>query len=220
LMNYEIGSKGSYWGGRLRYDAAFYYLDWQDVQMNLSVLVNGVPTAALTNGDSASGAGFDLALTAEPVSDLEIGLSFGWNDLASDRDVLWTSALGTFVLIGEGERLNYSPELTAAASVSYTWPLAGGFEGTFTTGADYMSRQEFHNIVGRASVNYAGDSILVARTGFAVKAPANWRVTLFVDNVADEDRPVMGATFGNPNNASHVRPRTIGLQLDYRFGRQ
>jgi iron complex outermembrane recepter protein len=220
LSNYEIGSKGSWLDGRLRYDAALYYVDWQDVQMNLSVLVNGVPTSALTNGDSASGVGFDFSLSAEPVEGLDLGLTLGWNDLSSDTTVFWTTGAGSFVLLEKGDRLNYSPELTASATLGYTRPIGSGYEGILSAGATYMSRQDFHNVVGTATLNYAGDSVLVARTGFTLSAPSHWRATLFADNLFDEDRPLIGATFGNPNNASHVRPRTIGLQLDYQFGRR
>ena len=87
LTNYELGIKGDVLAGRLSYDAALYYMDWQDVQQVLTVDVDGAPVTAVVNGESASGLGFDFGLTSEPVAGLELGLSFSWNNLEMDSTV-------------------------------------------------------------------------------------------------------------------------------------
>ena len=50
--------------------------------------------------------GVDFALTSRPLDGLELGITFGWNSLTMDADVL----SGGNLLFARGDRLDYSPE--------------------------------------------------------------------------------------------------------------
>src|SRR5262249_23664904 len=122
LNNYELGAKGDFLDKRLSVDAAVYYIKWNDVQQVLTIpyVHNGVAVgsvAALVNGESASGAGVDIAVTTRPLDRLELGVTFGWNDLKMDAEVFSNGAL----LFAKGDRLNYSPEFTGGTSVAYSF---------------------------------------------------------------------------------------------------
>lgn len=214
LKNYELGSKGRLWNGLLSYDAALYYIDWQDVQMTLSVPINGGFFSAPVNGTSASGPGAEVSLALKPVRDLEIGGNVGWNDLTSDTDVLSSNV----VLLKEGDRLNYSPKWTAGAYATYSFPIgSGGLEGSLSGSVNYSSRQDFHNIQRGQSVNYPGDPVTIARADFSLRSTKRWAITLFADNLTDSnDRPI-GGLFGAPAFTPRIRPRTIGLQFETQF---
>lgn len=215
LSNYEIGAKGSVLDGGLSYEAAIFYIDWQDVQQNLRVDLQpgtGLVTTATVNGESASGVGASFALTARPFEGLELGANASWNDLTVDADITQTNANGTTtVLFPKGTRLNQSPEYTFGASALYSWNLGGGYMGRVGFNGTYKSPQSAHG-AGTES-----DSILVAGATFTVDAPRNWAFTLFADNVTDED----GVTTYTPFPAewsTRQRPRTMGLQISYNFG--
>jgi outer membrane receptor protein involved in Fe transport len=210
LNNYEVGTKGSMLDGSLKLEAAVYYIDWRDVQRDESVVINGVPIAALVNGESASGVGFEFAINSEPVSGLELGVSFSWNDLAWDDDVF----SGGGVLFEKGDRLSLSPEIVAGASAGYRFPLGGnGMEGRWAASANYTSEQDLEIATGLGE----GDAILIARADFSVDFPEHWSATLYVDNVTNEDGAVLSAPFPVPEWSTRPRPRTYGLQLEYRF---
>lgn len=210
LQSYEIGMKGNRLDGHLSFDMAVFYMDWQDVQQTLSVLIGGFPRNVIINSGSASGMGVDFAASITPVEGLDLGINFGWNDLTMDRDVI----SGVAVLFREGDRLNLSPELTVGASADYVFPIGGrGLEGRFSASANYISEQEVHTI---AMVG-TGDSMLIARTGFSLMSPNHWTATLFVDNVNDEDGAAVRQPFLFRDWDARARPRTVVLQLDYSF---
>lgn len=213
LHNYEIGAKGLLWD-RVSFDAALFYIDWRDIQQALGVAIGtGGFAPATVNGTSASGMGADLALTIQALDGLEFGAAASWNDLTEDEDVFSSGLL----LFEKGERLNASPEHTVTGWVEYATPLgSSGFTGRFSASANYTSRRNYTSLLGANRVLLVGDSILIGRSSIAVDSPSNWSATLFVDNFNNErGAPTPNASIGEWSN--RLRPRTIGLQLDYRF---
>jgi iron complex outermembrane recepter protein len=220
LKNYEIGAKGNLFENRLAYDAAVYYMDWQDVQQTLSVVYQSASLPALVNGVSASGAGFDLGLTVRPIAALTLGLNFSMNDLAQDTDVIiQPTTTNSVALYHKGERLTYSPEYTVGGNASYAFPIAGGYDGEVSLYANYISERSVNYLpsnTATASARSPGDPMTTVDARFTFASPYNWEASLFADNLTDEDGAVMRHP-GNPEWTSRIRPRTIGLQFDYRF---
>lgn len=223
LDNYELGAKGSLWDGRLAFQTALFYVDWQDVQMNRVVTQAEFPslpfpsTSAAVNGTSASGVGFEFGFTAAPVSGLELGATFSWNDLKWDGQTFSNNAL----FWDEGERLPNSVEYTAGGSATYKFPV-GGLQAQISTSVTYVSALPDFVVVaaGQRTLNEAGDDITLAQASVSLNGPSGWMASLFVDNLANWD----GATFRGDSVAqpypwlrNRVRPRTVGLQLEYRF---
>jgi iron complex outermembrane recepter protein len=218
LKNYEVGAKGSFLDGRITYDSAVYYIDWQDVQQTVFV---GTSAFAPINGESASGIGVDFAVVARPASRLELGASVSWNDLAFDAPVLF----GDLVVFNKGDRLSYSSEYTLGASAAYVFPLGGtGLDGRLSASAHLSSKQAARTRFLTNVIVNTGDDIENVRTSFSVGLADRWQASLFADNLTDENgSPVRYDGFDAffPNFiqfSSRVRPRTIGLQFEYRFG--
>lgn len=211
LRNFEVGAKGSL-TQRVSFDAAVYYLKWKDVQQSLSVLFNGVPVVANVNGESASGAGIDLGVSVRPAEDWDFSLQVGWNDLTLDGAVDVPAGR----LFDAGDRLNYSPEWTGSAAAGYRFRLgSGGFNGSARVSASYSSGQDFRgNTTGTAVIH--GDALLIARAQLVLDAPGGWSAVLFADNIADESgaTPTVNLL---PEWQLRVRPRTLGVQLDFHF---
>ena len=213
LNNYEIGSKGTLWDGRLSFDAAVYYVKWNDVQQSLQVLYQGASFGAFVNAGSASGAGAEFAVTARLLDALEVGVNSSWNDLKFDSDV--TSADG--LLFAKGQRLNRSPEYTAGASVRYTFALgSGGYTGNLAASGNYTSPMSAPPQIGVANgMVFEGSDLVLARASATVKAPAHWSATAFVDNINNYKRSPLPEFPGIDEWNERVRPRTYGLQFEY-----
>lgn len=215
LKNYEIGAKGRTADGLLTFDAAVFYIDWEDVQQTLTVDFGSVAVAALVNGESASGMGAELGMMLHPLDGLSLGVNVSWNDLTADSAV--TSVANSISLFNKGDRLNFSPEYTAGASVDYTFALGrGGYEARFSGSGSYSSEQNYRNVLGGGVVVDVGEAMLIANTSFSILSPHRWTATLFVDNVANEQEPGVGL-FHVPDWNQRVRPRTAGIQLEYQF---
>ncbi len=214
LKNYEIGLKSAVLGGRLALDAAVYYMDWQRVQTPLLVNFNGILQAALVNGTSASGLGLDLGITAKPLDALSLTVGFSVNDLTQDADVFSNGNL----LFSAGERLNLSPKYTAGGSADYQFALgAGGWGGRLSLGVNYTSARS-QRLFSLSALTVDNKPLLIADASFAIEAPNNWTATLFGTNVNNEHDPILSVAPGRlPETAMRLRPRTLGLQFEYRF---
>jgi hypothetical protein len=203
------------WNNRLSFDTAVYFLDWRDVQQTLPLPLAGTVccTGVLVNGPSASGPGIDFSATVRPLDGLELGVTLSWNDLSLDQTV--ESGIGYL----KGERLNYSSEYTAGASMNYTFPLGGsGFTGRFGASANYSSQQIGRLLTPPATVNVVeGDDFLVARGSFMLDSGKRWTAMLYGDNLTNESGG--GPSTSVADLTPRIRPRTIGVQVDYRFGK-
>lgn len=213
LNNYEIGSKGSLWNGRVSFDAAVYYVKWNDVQQSLTVLYQGSTFGAFVNAGSASGAGAEFAVTTRVADGLDVSLNSSWNGLKFDSDV--ESAEG--LLFVRGQRLNRSPEYTAGTSVRYTFRLgSGGYTGNLAASGNYISQMSAPPQIGVANgLVFEGSNLVIARVSATVKAPAHWSVTAFVDNINNYNRSPFPEFPGLQEWDERVRPRTYGLQFEY-----
>jgi iron complex outermembrane recepter protein len=213
LKSYELGAKGTVSDGRFGYEAAVYYIDWQDIQQSLGVFVPSIGFAlnANVNAGSASGVGFEVGMTAQPTEELELSATFSWNDLTLDEDVF----SGGLILFEKGDRVDLSPEYMASLSADYGFPLgSSGYTGQLSASASYISEQN-QRALPRALV--PGDEMLIGRTSFSVSFPEHWTAMFFIDNVNNERGSPVIPAFGIPDWAARVRPRTIGLQLEYQF---
>jgi outer membrane receptor protein involved in Fe transport len=212
LKNYEVGAKGNLLNGALGYDAAVYYMDWDDVQLPVVVGVGGINRAAAVNGPSASGIGADLALSAIVAERLELTVACSWNDLSVDENMF----SGGVLLFERGARLNNSTEYTLGASLNYSVPVGGrGLEAGFSLSGTVTAALETRSLDGATRSVTRGDEIGIGRASFFVQAPDKWTAMLFVDNFNDESGAVFKGTV--PAFDSRIRPRTIGVQLDYSF---
>lgn len=220
LVNYETGVKGSTWGGRMGFEAAVYFMDWSDVQQSLPVYVATLQQVGVINSGDASGPGVDFAVTVKPVQGLELGVNLSWNDLKFKEDVLMP---GGFLYAGGDERLVNSAEYTAGAFVDYSVALGQNLIGRVSLAGNFTSEQLQRAIpqgatgVSGDAVVTEGDSMFNGRASVSIEGREHWSATLFAENVTDEN----GAIFGNPSDpfGPRIRPRTVGLQLEYRFGR-
>ena len=218
LSNYEVGAKIDLMDRRLSFDTAVYYIHWRDIQQALGFIVN-TPTyqgavVGMTNGTVASGLGIDLAITARPLEVLEVGLTASWNDLTHDEDVRVPPDNDAVYL--KGDRLSFSPEYTFGTRLGYTFPLGGtSYKGRFSASANYISELG-SPVEGPISPTIlTSDSILQTRAQLSIESRDRWMAVLFVDNLNNE-HGAASPSFVAPQTA-RVRPRTVGLQLDYSF---
>jgi len=214
LYNYEVGAKGNVFDGRVTYDLAVYYMDWQDTVQRLFINL-GTPTAPIyfaqaINAESADGLGVDFGATVEIIDGLEFSATMSWNDLTFSDDVFSRGVL----VYAKGDRLDESPELTAGGRLSYAFDIARDYTGTFAGGVDYHSKMVSRNI--STGAEDFGDDILTARVSFTLGGASGWNAMIFCDNLTDEAgivRPFPGIAY----YSDRLRPRTIGLQFDQRF---
>lgn len=222
LVNYEVGIKGNALGGMLHFEAAAYYIDWEDTQIGLRIPIPGTTTtlAALVNSEGANGPGAEAGVTFKPTNNFDIGVNGSWSGLGAAADTSTIAGTTTVLLIPEGDRLPTSPEWTANLFADYRFAL-GSFHASVSGGVSYVS--EMTSYLSRTTppsvvVDFSEEA-LIARADFAVTAPSGWTASLFVENLTDENvivspASVVGSIAGE---RQRNRPRTIGLQFEYKY---
>ena len=117
--NYELGGKVHLLKDKLYAEAALYYIDWRQQQVNQTV--PGVGNVIHNAGHSSS-KGFELALNSSPLKNLSIALSYGYT-------------YAKFIEYQKSAKLNYSgnmlpmvPRNTLSCSASYAlYPSSASF---------------------------------------------------------------------------------------------
>jgi iron complex outermembrane receptor protein len=102
------------------------------------------------------------------------------------------------------------------ASAQYAIPFGGtGFTGRFSASTNYTSEMNSRAITDGSRNLYVGNSILIDRASFAVDAPERWSAMLYGDDINNANGAVQANT--TTEWSSRVRPRMVGLQLDYHY---
>jgi outer membrane receptor protein involved in Fe transport len=208
LWSYELGSKNTLWNGRLRTRVAAYRIDWKNIQQ--SVLLQC--TYSITeNAGAATSTGAELEADIAPLHGLNLSFGAGF-DNAKITSVP-PGATGFTV----GQPLNGVPKWTASLLGEYTVPT--------DFGAAFVRAQ--YSFTGR-SVSYANDPLGRIRDAYSMVdlhvggSSGALEASLFAKNLFD-----VRANLGDEQSeASEIpgrprwliaQPRTIGVELRYRF---
>jgi iron complex outermembrane receptor protein len=126
---YELGWKALFAGGRAQTALAFFYSDYEDVQVPASVAIDtngdGVDDSfagATTNAAAATIQGVELEGLFQFTDAFSATLAFGYIDAEYDE---WLVAVGGVLVDISGARsFQNTPETTGNLSLRYEWPLA------------------------------------------------------------------------------------------------
>jgi iron complex outermembrane receptor protein len=215
LWSYEVGSKNTLAGGRLKIDASAYYIKWEDVQtfVNLPVCSSGF----MANLGSVTSKGIDLQLQGRVTDQLTLGLATGYTDAKFNETI--SSASGD-ILVAGGDSALYGPDFTATLSGQYDFNIASNsayarFDYTYSSEEAPLNP----NVFGVDLANTPASSYvqLNARAGVMVR---NLEVAVFGNNLTNENAGLsrLALYSGWPVLFnSTLRPRTFGVMLSYRL---
>jgi iron complex outermembrane receptor protein len=234
VLNYELGAKTRWADGRVTFNAAVFYSDIKDLQATLDAL--SCSSRVVFNVPDASSRGVELELFARPSERWDFGISATFLDAQLDSTV--TDATGMPVQgLQDGNQLPTSPELQAAASVTYSYPFSSTAMGYVNFTVQHVG-ERFTQLGDQAAgfgtialIPFGGSTISTftfnpelpsyeignLRLGAAVNT---WEFAAFVNNIADEqarlslDRERGGlARIGFLTN----QPRTYGFSVRTSF---
>jgi len=210
IWNYELGAKTEWLEHRLTMNGAVYYIDWKNIQQNITLPTCGF--GFVGNFGKASSKGGEFEMNYDPTRALKLTLSFSYNEAKLTSTI--PGAAGQ-----AGQTLEYAPRWMGATSAEYTRAidadtfayLRGDFSFTSREDASYNSQSIYHN--------FAGHSLLNLRLG--VKH-LPWTGGLFVTNALDRhaetELPLSnGIDLPTQRRIALNRPRTIGLDIRFDY---
>jgi iron complex outermembrane recepter protein len=182
--NYEIGIKNTLLDGRLTANLAAYQIDWTNQQITSTFfLPAGGSQSYILNAAKSEVQGAELELQMAVTGQLSAGFTYAWTD-AQFKDLTDAEALNLFGNASvAGNQPAGVPETQASVFGRLTFDIGPQTTGFVRADASYTSRK-YDQVFNLA---HTGD-----RTLFNVSAGIQreqWRVELFIDNVADDRTP-------------------------------
>jgi iron complex outermembrane receptor protein len=110
--HYEIGAKTTSWDGRFTANLALFYIDWQDLQLNLPYGRNYY----VANAGAANSKGVELELNLRPVRGWDVFGGVGYTDGHFNSGAVSMGPVG-------GNRLIFTPDFTANAGTQVSVEL-------------------------------------------------------------------------------------------------
>lgn len=182
VTSYEAGLKTTLLSNRLRINAAAFFNEYEDIQVqSVGVLPTGGFTVFLVNAAQAEISGLELEVTANPYEGLNLSANLGYTDAEiSSIDPAISLASG----IAEGAVLRKTPKYTANTSLNYDFEISESFAGSFNVGYSWRDKI-FHNADNDPLTQEDSYGLLDLR--FTVAHPdSGWSVSAFGKNVTDE----------------------------------
>lgn len=217
LINYEIGVKGRWFGGKVYADAALYWVDWNDIQVQANRVSDSIQFA--TNIGGATSKGLEVSVVALPADGWTVALTGSLNEAKVDDLSVQEAAISGAVL---GARLA-GPKASGSLRVNYEWQPTAGVMGNASVAVSHVGSfpNAFPNTPGRPLVPLPTyddtDSYTVVNANVAF-AFTQFTVGAYVENLFD-DRSI---NYVHPEafidgRYGRQRPRTFGVRVGYEF---
>ena len=209
--SYEAGFKWQGAGNRLRVNANLFFMDYQDIQVQVFEVGGGPLTQ---NAGSGEIRGAELELVAQPTPQLYLAFGLGYNDAEyTDLNPPTTDLAASLTL---DARLPNTPEWTANASAEYTVPIPWG---ALAFRVDYAHTDDLYNDAQNSPFLFQ-EAYDLWNAAIRYTSPAEaWEIALFGKNLGDERYITSGdSNFGlGFHEANYNRPREFGMTVRRRF---
>lgn len=203
LTNYEIGTRLAFADRRLLIDGTLFWVDWDDIQFSQRAASGLVFTA---NAGRARNRGVEMSVTALPAPGLSIQGAVTYLDGELRQDYGSGASL-----VPAGSRLPGASRWQVADSITYA-PAGMRIAPTASFSHRYVSRAPGE--LRPDSRIQGGYHLFDARAGVTL---GQIGLTAFVENIGDARGVSQASTGIRGPQEFLVRPRTIGLTLDYRL---
>jgi len=220
VENLELGIKVEP-SDSIRFNAAIYRIEWTDIQQRVST--SGACGFNFTaNLGKAESTGLEAEIFAAVSDNMTLSAGLGYTKSELKESI---PQLG----ISSGDLLTDVPEFTLSANIDWSKPWR---EGELYVLASVNYVDETLEIFGKAdkdvsacctidSTNVRPSYTLVNfRVGFI--SDSNWRASLFIDNLTDEEayysyNDAIVVNVPGYDRTARNRPRTIGISAQFSF---
>jgi outer membrane receptor protein involved in Fe transport len=210
LTNYEIGWKTTLADGRVRFNGAFYYSDWEDVQFTIYDFALSACCGSVYNLADAEIFGFEADVTAAVTDQLTLSAALAFNEGETSDDYVLPVGRGTPV--PKGTELPNVPEWKGNVSARYAFQLSD-FDAYWQAALIY-SDGSWNEIRPDRRARQDSYTLLNLRAGISKQ---DWGIDVFIDNATDEVADIYVAPRPYEPSITTNRPLTYGAKYWKRF---
>jgi len=213
LNNYELGWKTTWLEGRLRFNGAAYYSEWDDMQFTIYEFALS-PVGNTYNVGEAEIKGAELDFSYLMFNSLTLSGAMAYNDAETTEDFTLNSRVSGDIDFNapDGSDLPFVPELKYSLNARYEFNVASLDSYTQLT---YTYTDESYNDIRPARRDQQDEfSNLNLRAGFNT---GSWGVEVYATNLTDENDDVFIGNRSYYDTAAPQKPRTVGVRFSMRF---
>lgn len=219
--SFELGFKTETADNRLRFNAAAFYVKYDDLQRDAVVPfvdpITGLPgqETRTTNAGKATVYGLELEASAVPIDGLTLSSSFGYqkakyNSFRTDIDGDGTNEDASFL------KLRNVPKFTANATANYEFPPKPW--GQVALNADINYQSQFESVTLNAPFTQGQARTLVGASIHWTDSSERYRVSVFGRNLLDKVyRVSANSVAGLFNFTNYAPPRSGGVEFSAKF---
>jgi iron complex outermembrane recepter protein len=207
--NYEVGFKGEFLDHTFSVDTSVYYIDWNDIQLQLNNRVHQINY--FSNASRAKSQGLELFVEGRPLARLTVSAWIALNLAELTQGFPPTSAAYGV----RGDRLPYANRFSGNLSADWEFPFAGKLNGVVGASVSYVGARQGPFTPSPERQTFPSYTQTDVRAGAKYDL---WSANLFVNNVADK-RGLLAGGLGSltPLDFTYTRPRTVGLSVSRDF---
>lgn len=197
--NYEVGARTQWFENRVRFNATYFQMDYEDLQ-SFSLINLGLVASNATAEVSGIETDFTVLFTEE------FSISGSYATLDSE----FNSGPN------KGNELQRAPESSWSITPNYTTMLGDGAMLSISATASYTD--EYHFEITNDLRGLEGDVTVIDASAKYTAADDSWDVTLWGKNLDDELYSVhhINGTLGGATRI-YAPPRTYGLSFNYHW---
>jgi len=218
---FEVGFKSDLLENRLRFNAAAFYYNYDNLQLN--VLEPGSGATYLVDGVSADVSGLEFDILGVASDSLTLFLNVGF---MFDREYTSDATLNpiggpTTVLPIEGNKMVMTSDSTIAAGFNWTMPFVTNGSLALNANLRYDSGfwiDQSNNYGSGGGLSDASYTTVNASLSYT-SANDNWMIWLWANNIFDEKyfRGGIDAAGGLTQMANSGNPANYGISAEVRF---
>lgn len=212
IKNYELGWKATLAEGRLRFNGAVYFMDWDDMQLTRFDIDNLGSFLGLTsNTEGADITGFEADLDWQATDQLRLWLSASINQAELSGD-FFVGTTDPTPAAPDGTDLPFTPDLKYSLGGRYSFEM--GRFGSYVQ-AFYVHTDESWNDLFVSSRSLQDDYGFL-NASFGVQGEG-WVLELYGDNLTDENAEIFKYTRAGDDRITANRPANFGVRFRQRF---
>ncbi len=206
VTNYEAGFKSSWWSNRIQFNASYYFMDYDDLQvfqLNNRLLLVLLSAQAESEGVDVD---FNILLT----DNFMISSTYNYND-ATYTDFIDSG--GNDV---SGNNLVFAPENAFAINADYRFDL--GSAGALDFNVNYAWKDDYFTEASNAEKTRQDDIAMIGASAGWTSTDQRWEVVLWGKNLDDEQQ--ISNRIVDPTQITsemYMPPRTYGATVTVTF---
>jgi iron complex outermembrane recepter protein len=214
--SFELGMKSTLFDGRMLFNAAAYWAEYDNFQANNFLFLNNVLITTLTNAGKVTTGGVELEFQAQPTDRFSLSGGFAYNEARVDQ--FFTPA-GQNPTVRDGTALPLAPKFKVSAVAEYSIPI-----GTLELAPQLLvayQDESFADLNEPVALRIPGYTTVDLQVALRDQ-DERFRVSLIGRNITDEAYTVL-KTAGGPGGAPRLQiprdaDRYFGIQARFNFG--